>query len=47
MNSNLVHTGVGGIGTGCDLDLSPFSVGGDLLSVSSGVKQVSGLTGTP
>jgi hypothetical protein len=47
MNSNLVHAGVGGIGAGCDLDLSPFSVGGYLLSVASAVKQVSGLTGTP
>jgi hypothetical protein len=34
MNSNFVHAGIGRIGTGCDLDLSPFSVRGYLLSAS-------------
>ena len=47
MNSNLVHTGIGGVGTGCDLNFSPFSVRGNLSSVAVGIKEVSGLTGTP
>jgi len=47
MNSNLVHAGIGGIGTGCDLDFSPFSVRGYLSSARIGVIWGSGLTGTP
>jgi hypothetical protein len=47
MNSNLVHAGVGGIGTGCDLDLSPFSVRWYLLSARVGLTKGMKLTGTP